>query len=84
CGQVVGESSRADDMVINVCKTKKLTNMRASGTDDKSVLAPSVQFSLEEMLEYIQEDEYAEITPHSMRMRKILLSEVERKRNGKA
>lgn len=83
CGQVVGESSRADDMVINICKTKKLTNMRASGTDDKSALSPAVVFSLEETMEYIQEDEYAEITPNAIRMRKILLTETERKRGGK-
>ncbi len=83
-GQVVGESTRADDLCINVCKSKKLTNMRASGADDKSTTAPPVIFSLEETLEYIQEDEYAEITPTSIRMRKILLNENDRKRAGKA
>lgn len=83
-GQVIGESTRADDITINICKTKKLTNMRASGTDDKSAVSPAVIFSLEESMEYIQEDEYVEITPLSIRMRKILLSEVERKRAGKA
>ena len=81
CGQVVGESTRGDDMTINICKTKKLTNMRASGSDDKSVTAPAVVFSLEESLEYIQEDEYVEVTPNFIRMRKILLSETERKRS---
>lgn len=81
CGQVVGESTRADDMTINLCKTKKLTNMRASGSDDKSVVSPAVIFSLEESLEYIQEDEYVEVTPNFIRMRKILLSETERKRS---
>lgn len=82
-GQVIGESTRSDDMTINICKTKKLTNMRASGSDDKSTVSPAVVFSLEESMEYIQEDEYVEITPHYIRMRKILLSEVDRKRAGK-
>lgn len=82
-GQVIGENNRADDMTINVCKTKKLTNMRASGSDDKSVAAPAVIFSLEETMEYIQEDEYMEVTPNFIRMRKILLSENERKRTKK-
>ncbi len=81
-GQVIGESTRPDDLVINVCKTKKLTNMRASGSDDKSVAAPATVFSLEEALEYIQSDEYVEVTPNHIRMRKILLSEHERKRNS--
>jgi len=79
-GQVVGENTRSEDIVLNVCKTKKLSNMRASGSDEKCVLPPAKKFSLEETLEYIQEDEYAEITPHNIRMRKILLSEVDRKR----
>lgn len=83
-GQVIGESTRADDMTINICKTKKLTNMRASGSDDKSTAAPAVIFSLEETMEYIQEDEYMEVTPNYIRMRKILLTEVDRKRKGKA
>lgn len=83
-GQVIGENNRNDDMCINVCKSKKLTNMRASGSDDKSFVTPATIFSLEETLEYIQEDEYAEITPQSIRMRKIHLSENERKRAGKA
>ncbi len=79
-GQVVGEHSRLDDLNINICKTKKLTNVRASGSDDKAALAPPIVFSLEEALEYIQEDELVEVTPKSMRIRKILLTEVERKR----
>ncbi|AGY53476.1 GTP-binding protein TypA/BipA [Bacteroidales bacterium CF] len=79
-GQVVGEHTRADDLGINICKTKKLTNIRASGTDDKAVLPPPILFSLEEALEYIQEDELVEVTPHSMRLRKIYLDENERKR----
>ncbi|MDR0661504.1 MAG: translational GTPase TypA [Prevotellaceae bacterium] len=79
-GQVIGEHTRADDLTINICKTKKLTNIRASGTDDKATLPPPVIFSLEEALEYIQEDEYVEVTPHAMRMRKIYLDENERKR----
>lgn len=82
-GQVIGESTRPDDIVINVCKSKKLTNMRASGSDDKVNIAPPVKFSLEEALEYIQEDEYVEVTPHSMRLRKIILDEIERKRHSK-
>ncbi len=82
-GQVIGESTRPDDIVINVCKSKKLTNMRASGSDDKVNIAPPVKFSLEEALEYIQEDEYVEVTPHSMRLRKIILDEIERKRQSK-
>ncbi len=83
-GQVIGENSRSGDMTINVCKSKKLTNMRASGADDKSTTAPPILFSLEEALEYIQEDEYVEVTPTAIRMRKILLDENERKRAGKA
>lgn len=82
-GQVIGESSRPDDIVINVCKSKKLTNMRASGSDDKVSIAPPIKFSLEEALEYIQEDEYVEVTPHSMRLRKIYLDDTERKRHEK-
>ena len=82
-GQVVGENNKQDDLVVNVCKSKKLTNMRAAGSDDKVKLAPPIVFSLEEMLEYIKEDEYAEITPKSMRMRKIILDEGERKRSAK-
>ncbi len=78
--QVVGESSRADDIGINICKTKKLTNVRASGTDDKAMLSPPIVFSLEEALEYIQEDELVEVTPKSIRLRKIYLTENDRKR----
>ncbi|MBQ0086603.1 MAG: translational GTPase TypA [Bacteroidales bacterium] len=79
-GQVVGEHIRDFDLNINVCKTKKLTNVRAAGTDEKVMLPPAVKFSLEEALEYIQEDELVEVTPVSMRMRKILLDENARKR----
>ncbi len=79
-GMVVGESNRSGDIVINVTKTKKLTNMRASGSDDKARLAPPIKFSLEEALEYIQGDEYVEVTPNSMRIRKIFLKEHQRKR----
>jgi GTP-binding protein len=82
-GQVVGENNREGDLTINVTKSKKLTNMRASGSDDKVKLAPPTVFSLEEALEYIQGDEYVEVTPKSIRLRKILLTEVERKRSGK-
>ena len=82
-GQVICESNRPDDIVSNVCKSKKLTNMRASGSDDKVNIAPPVKFSLEEALEYIQEDEYVEVTPHAMRLRKIILDETERKRQSK-
>ncbi|MEZ4825756.1 MAG: translational GTPase TypA [Bacteroidia bacterium] len=79
-GQVIGENSRGDDLVVNVTKSKKLTNFRASGSDDKVKLAPPIKFSLEESLEYIQEDEYVEVTPKSLRLRKIYLKEHERKR----
>jgi len=79
-GQVIGENTRQDDIVVNVTKTKKLTNMRASGSDDKAVLTPPVRFSLEEAMEYIAADEYIEITPKSMRLRKIMLDENDRKR----
>jgi GTP-binding protein len=79
-GQVIGESRRQEDIVINVTRTKKLTNMRASGSDDKILLAPPVKFSLEEAMEYIASDEYIEITPKSMRIRKIMLDENDRKR----
>lgn len=81
-GQVVGEHTRENDLNVNVCKTKKLTNMRASGSDDKVMLPPPIVFSLEECLEYIQADELVEVTPHSMRIRKIILSDVERKRKS--
>ena len=79
-GQVIGENSRGDDMTVNVTKTKKLTNVRASGSDDKARIVPAIKFSLEEALEYIQKDEYVEVTPNHLRLRKILLTEVERKR----
>lgn len=79
-GQVIGENTRQDDIVVNVTKTKKLTNMRASGSDDKAILTPPVRFSLEEAMEYIASDEYIEITPKSMRLRKIKLDENDRKR----
>jgi len=82
-GQVVGEHSKEGDLVVNVTKSKKLTNMRASGSDEKARLIPPVVFSLEEALEYIKEDEYVEVTPKSMRMRKIILDELERKRMAK-
>jgi GTP-binding protein len=83
-GQVIGEHSRGGDLVINVTKTKKLTNMRASGADEKMRIAPAVKFSLEEALEYIQSDEYVEVTPKSIRLRKVYLNENERKRFGKS
>lgn len=82
-GQVVGENTREGDIVINVCKSKKLTNMRSKSADDAVHLAPPTIFSLEEALEYIQGDEYVEVTPHSMRLRKILLNEADRKREAK-
>ena len=82
-GQVIGENSRADDLVVNVTKTKKLSNMRSSGADEKVKIAPPIQFSLEEALEYIQADEYVEVTPSTIRLRKILLKEHERKRAKK-
>lgn len=82
-GQVVGEHVHENDLVINVTKSKKLTNMRASGSDDKARIIPPIVFSLEEALEYIKEDEYVEVTPKSMRMRKIILDETERKRANK-
>ena len=83
-GQVIGEGTRYDDLVINVIKTKKLSNMRASGSDEKTSIAPAVKFSLEEAMEYIGEDEYVEVTPKSIRLRKILLSEHERKKKKKS
>ena len=83
-GQVVGEHVHENDLVVNVTKSKKLTNMRASGSDDKARIIPPVIFSLEEALEYIKEDEYVEVTPKSMRMRKVILDETERKRANKS
>jgi len=80
-GQVIGENSRGDDMVVNVTKTKKLSNVRAAGSDDKARIAPAIKFSLEEALEYIQKDEYVEVTPAHLRLRKVYLREVDRKRN---
>ena len=79
-GQVVGENAKDNDIVVNVTKSKKLTNMRASGADDKARIVPPVVFSLEEALEYIKGDEYVEVTPHHIRLRKIILDELERKR----
>ena len=81
-GQVIGENSRGDDMVVNVTKTKKLSNVRAAGSDDKVKLAPPIKFSLEEALEYIQGDEYVEVTPNHLRLRKVFLDENERKRQA--
>ena len=81
-GQVIGENSRGDDMVVNVTKTKKLSNVRSSGADDKVKLAPPIKFSLEEALEYIQGDEYVEVTPNHLRLRKVFLDENERKRQA--
>ncbi|MGQ1947419.1 translational GTPase TypA [Geofilum sp. OHC36d9] len=82
-GQVIGENNREGDLTVNVTKSKKLTNMRASGSDDKVRIVPPIVFSLEEALEYIQADEYVEVTPKSIRLRKILLQEFERKRQNK-
>ncbi len=82
-GQVIGENSRQDDMTVNITKTKKLSNVRSSGADDKAKIVPAIKFSLEEALEYIQKDEYVEVTPKTIRLRKILLKEVDRKRFGK-
>jgi len=79
-GQVIGENSRQDDLVVNVTKTKKLTNIRAAGSDDKVMITPATKFSLEEAMEYIKKDEYIEVTPKSIRLRKIILDEHERKR----
>jgi len=83
-GQVIGENTKQDDLVVNVIKTKKLTNMRASGSDDKVSIAPAVKFSLEEALEYVGEDEYVEVTPKFLRLRKILLNEHDRKKTKKS
>ncbi|MBQ4287964.1 MAG: translational GTPase TypA, partial [Bacteroidales bacterium] len=81
-GQVVGEHTRERDLNVNICKTKKLTNVRAAGSDEKIILPPPVKFTLEEALEYIREDELVEVTPHHMRIRKIFLDPLERKRRG--
>jgi GTP-binding protein len=80
-GQVIGENSRQDDLTINITKTKKLSNVRSSGADEKAKIVPAIKFSLEEALEYIQKDEYVEVTPKFLRIRKIFLTENERKRN---
>ena len=80
-GQVIGENSRQDDMNINITKAKKQSNVRSSGADDKAKIVPAIKFSLEEALEYIQKDEYVEVTPSHLRLRKIWLKEVDRKRN---
>ena len=80
-GQVIGENSRGDDMVVNVTKTKKLSNVRSAGADDKAKIVPAIKFSLEEALEFIQKDEYVEVTPNHLRLRKVFLTENERKRN---
>ena len=81
-GQVVGEHTRDKDLNVNICKTKKLTNVRAAGSDEKIMLPPAIKFSLEEALEYIQDDELVEVTPHHMRIRKIMLDPLERKRKS--
>ncbi len=83
-GQVIGEHNRSGDLVVNVTKTKKLTNIRAAGADEKMRISPAVKFTLEEALEYIQADEYVEVTPKSIRLRKILLKESDRRRNSKS
>ncbi len=80
-GQVIGENTRQDDMTVNITKTKKMSNVRSSGADDKAKIVPAIKFSLEEALEYIQKDEYVEVTPNHLRLRKIYLKEVDRKRN---
>ena len=80
-GQVIGENTRQDDMVVNITKTKKMSNVRSSGADDKAKIVPAIKFSLEEALEYIQKDEYVEVTPNHLRIRKVYLKEVDRKRN---
>ena len=83
-GMIIGEHIRPDDLVVNICKTKKLSNVRASGTDEKSYIIPAIKFSLEEAMEYIAKDEYLEVTPKSLRIRKIILDENERKRASKS
>jgi len=83
-GQVIGEYTRQDDLTINITRTKKMSNMRASGSDEKTSIAPAIKFSLEEALEYVRNNEYVEVTPHYMRIRKIHLDEHERKRQAKS
>lgn len=80
---MIGENNRPGDLTINITKTKKLSNMRSAGADDKMRIAPHIEFSLEEALEYIQGDEYVEVTPESIRLRKVFLKETERKRGEK-
>src|SRR5699024_5984969 len=80
-GQIVGQNTRQDDITVNITKTKKLSNVRSSGADDKAKIVPAIKFSLEEALEYIQKDEYVEVTPNHLRLRKIFLTENDRKRN---
>ncbi|MFT5238517.1 MAG: GTP-binding protein [Flavobacteriaceae bacterium] len=80
-GQVIGENTRQDDMTVNITKTKKMSNVRSSGADDKAKIVPALKFSLEEALEYIQKDEYVEVTPKHLRLRKVYLKETDRKRN---
>ncbi|MGY8886121.1 MAG: EF-Tu/IF-2/RF-3 family GTPase, partial [Flavobacteriales bacterium] len=80
-GQVIGENTRQDDMTVNITKTKKMSNVRSSGADDKAKIVPAIKFSLEEALEYIQKDEYVEVTPKHLRLRKVYLKETDRKRN---
>ena len=82
-GQVIGENSRGNDLVVNITKTKKMSNMRSSGADEKVKIVPAIRFSLEEALEYIQSDEYVEVTPSKIRLRKVFLKEHERKRTKK-
>lgn len=83
-GQIIGENTRENDMVVNITKTKKLTNVRASGSDEKIFITPAIKFSLEEFMEYIKDDEYVEVTPKNLRMRKIILDENQRKRSRNA
>ena len=82
-GQVIGENSRGNDLVVNITKTKKMSNMRSSGADEKVKIVPAIRFSLEEALEYIQSDEYVEVTPSKIRLRKVFLKEHQRKRTKK-
>ena len=82
-GEVIGQHIRQDDLVINITKSKKLSNMRAAGSDEKVMLPPAIKFSLEEYMEYIGEDEYLEVTPKSLRLRKILLNDLDRKRQAR-
>ena len=82
-GMIVGQNSRSDDMVVNPTKAKQLTNVRASGTDDAIILTPPIIFTLEQALEFIEDDELVEVTPKSIRLRKKYLTENERKRNGR-